>query len=134
MKTYHELLHTETYWVSKTQNDLFNAVEDYLTENGMTRSQFAKQLGVSKGYVSQVLSGNFDHRLSKLVTLSIAMGKAPVLAFEDLEAYAEKEVRGYSGTATTFPDVQKMDFRTIGFSPSIKFSESPDSREKPLAA
>ncbi len=95
MKTFKELLRTDTYWVSKIQNDLFNAVEDYLTEKGMTRSQFAEQLGVTKGYVSQVLSGDFNHRVSKLVELALAIGKAPVLEFEDLDDVVEKETQGF---------------------------------------
>jgi transcriptional regulator with XRE-family HTH domain len=98
MKTYRELLHTETFWVTKIQNDLYKAVEDYLIENGMTRSQFADQLGVTKGYVSQVLAGDFDHRLSRLVALSVAIGKAPVLHFENLEAIAEKETKDCKGS------------------------------------
>ena len=49
MKTYRELLHTETFWVTKIQNDLYKAVEDYLIEHGMTRSQFADQLIVLAG-------------------------------------------------------------------------------------
>lgn len=91
MKTYKELLQTDTYWISKIQNDLFNQVEQYLVDNEMTRTQFAEQLGVSKGYISQVLNGEFNHRLSKLIELSLAIGKAPVLVFEDLEEVAEKE-------------------------------------------
>lgn len=93
MKTYKELLQTDTYWISKIQNDLFNQVEQYLVDNEMTRTQFAEQLGVSKGYISQVLNGEFNHRLSKLIELSLAIGKAPVLVFEDLEEVAEKEDR-----------------------------------------
>lgn len=91
MKTYRELLQTDTYWITKIQNDLFNAVEDYLRENKMTRAQFAAQLGVSKGYVSQILGGEFNHRLSKLVELSLAIGKAPVLEFKDLDEVDKKE-------------------------------------------
>ncbi len=94
MKTYQELLETGSYWITKIQNDLYNAVEDYLEEKSMTRAQFAEQLGVSKGYVSQVLNGEFNHRLSKLIELSLAIGKAPVLEFEDLEVLAEKEASG----------------------------------------
>ncbi len=94
MKTYRELLQTDTYWITRIQTDLFNAVEDYLKSNNMTRTQFARELGVSKGYVSQVLGGDFNHRLSKLVELALAVGKAPVLEFEDLEEVAEKESRG----------------------------------------
>lgn len=98
MKTFPELLHTDTYWITKIQNDLFNAVEDYLKENNMTRSQFAGQLGVSKGYISQVLNGEFNGRLSTLVELSLAIGKAPVIEFEDLNDVADNEagmVRDY---------------------------------------
>lgn len=39
MKTYKELLQTDTYWISKIQNDLFNQVEQYLVDNEMTRTQ-----------------------------------------------------------------------------------------------
>ncbi|MEZ4963379.1 MAG: helix-turn-helix transcriptional regulator [Saprospiraceae bacterium] len=94
MKTYQELLQTDTYWMTKIQNDLYNAVEDYLAENNMSRTQFAEKLGVSKGYVTQLLSGEFNHRLSKLIELSLAIGKAPILEFEDIKEVAEKEDRG----------------------------------------
>ncbi|GJM33563.1 MAG: hypothetical protein DHS20C18_25640 [Saprospiraceae bacterium] len=94
MKTYKELLQTDTYWITKIQNDLYNAVENYLQANKMTRTQFAKQLGVSKGYISQVLNGEFNHRLSKLIELSLAIGKAPMLEFEDLDEVVEKEANG----------------------------------------
>jgi transcriptional regulator with XRE-family HTH domain len=94
MKSYKELLKTETYWLTKIQNDLFNAVEEYLETNKMTRTQFAKQLGVSKGYISQVLNGEFNHRLAKLIEIALAIGKAPVLDFEDLNSLADKESKG----------------------------------------
>jgi len=46
-------------------------------------------LGVTKGYVSQILNGDFNHRLSTLVDLSLAMGKAPVIQFTDLDKIIE---------------------------------------------
>ncbi len=95
MKTYRELLKTDTYWITKIQNDLFNAVELYLAENNLTRTQFAEQLGVTKGYVSQVLSGEFNHRLSKLIEISLAIEKVPIVEFEDLDEVAEKESAGF---------------------------------------
>ena len=84
MKTYQELLHTDTYWITKIQNDLYNAVEDYLAKNNMSHTQFAEKLGVSKGYVTQLLNGKFNHRLSKLIEVSLAIGKAPMFEFKDL--------------------------------------------------
>lgn len=94
MKSYEELLRTTTFWQTVIQNELYGALEDYLNKNNMTRSDFAKQLGVSKGYVSQVLNGEFNHRLSKLVELSLSIGKVPRLDFENLEEVIKKESAG----------------------------------------
>jgi transcriptional regulator with XRE-family HTH domain len=51
----------------------------------MTQTQFAEQLGVSKGYVSQVMKGEFNYTLKKLIDLSLAVGKVPVIVFKPLE-------------------------------------------------
>lgn len=88
MKSHSELLQTETYWTTKIQIDLYNAVEIYLKEQQMTRSEFAKKLGVTKSYVTQILKGDFDHRLSKLVEIALLIGKVPILKFEDFDSYS----------------------------------------------
>lgn len=80
-----ELLISPDYWVAKAQTDLFNQVNDYLRESKISRNDLAKTLGVTKGYVSQVLNGNCDHRLSKIVELSMAIGKVPTITFQDLQ-------------------------------------------------
>lgn len=80
-----KLIRSKGYNVSKIQNELFRQLTNYLEVNKMTRSAFAKQLGVSKGYVSQVLNGNFDYKISKLVELSLAIGKVPTIKFESVE-------------------------------------------------
>lgn len=80
-----ELLISPDYWVAKTQTDLFNQVNDYLLESKISRNDLAKKLGVTKGYISQVLNGNCDHRLSKIVELSMAIGKVPTITFQDLK-------------------------------------------------
>ncbi len=74
----------EGYWTAKIQLDLFRILEMYMEENGLSRTQLARKLGVSKGYITQVLNGDFDHRLSKLVGLSLAVGKVPDITFRDL--------------------------------------------------
>ena len=73
-----ELLRNPGYWTQDIQLDLYEAVNRYLKDNNMTRTQFAEKLGVSKGYVSQVLNGDFDHKLSKLVELALACDLVPV--------------------------------------------------------
>ncbi len=80
-----ELLQSKEYWTVRIQTQLFTQLENFLKTNKITRTQFAEKLGVSKGYVSQILNGDFNHSISKLIELSLAIGKAPILHFEDVE-------------------------------------------------
>lgn len=82
-----ELISSKEYWLSKIQIELFNQVSEYLDKNNMKRSELAKKLGVTKGYVSQVLNGDADHRISKVIELSLAIGLVPEVKFKDLEEY-----------------------------------------------
>jgi len=81
MKTREELLKSKEYWLEKIQNTLFNELEDYIENKGINKTVFAKELGVSKSYLSQILNGNFDHKLSKLIELSLAINKVPMINF-----------------------------------------------------
>ena len=82
-----ELLRSEGYWIAKLQTDLYRELVSFMEKNHMNSSQLAQYLGCSKGYISQLLNGNFDHKISKLVQLSLAMGKAPVLDYKDISDY-----------------------------------------------
>ena len=66
-----DLLTSAGYWIAKAQIDLHNCAEEFMSKNQMNRTQMAKHLGVSKGYVSQILNGDYDHKLSKFVELSL---------------------------------------------------------------
>ena len=77
MSQYTELLKTDEYWITRIQTLLFEAINDYLQKNKLTKSAFAKQIGVSKGYVTQVLNGDFDHKISTFVRLIRAVDKIP---------------------------------------------------------
>jgi len=83
------LLKSKGYNITKIQNELFRQLNEFMKEAHMNRTQLAKHLGVSKGYVSQVLNGNFDFKLSKLVELSLAMGMIPEINFIPFEAYED---------------------------------------------
>ncbi|MEI6886248.1 MAG: helix-turn-helix transcriptional regulator [Bacteroidota bacterium] len=99
MISHKELIQTPEYWIETIQNELFREVHNYLHEHGMNQTQFADQLGVSKGYISQILNGNFNFTLSKLVELSLAIGVVPKLAFEKIEEttaqFHDKEVKPF---------------------------------------
>lgn len=80
-----ELIRSKEYWLEKIQNALFVELEDYIEKNNLNKTKFAEKLGVSKSYLSQVLNGNFDHKLSKLIELSLAIDKIPMVRFENIK-------------------------------------------------
>ena len=80
-----ELLKSEGYWIAKIQTDLYREITAFMERNNMSSTQLANYLGCSKSYVSQLLNGNFNHKISKLVELSLAIGKAPVIDYQDLQ-------------------------------------------------
>lgn len=96
-----ELLRSKEYWVSAIQMKLFAEVDAFMKAHKMNRTQFAEYLGCTKGYVSQLLSGDYDNKLSKLVELSLAIGKAPELELVDFDALAKSDERVYSGASSS---------------------------------
>jgi len=90
-----ELLKSREYWMGEIQQELYELIEDYLKENNLTRIQFAEKLNVTKGYVSQILNGEFDHRLSKFIDLSLAIDKVPRVKFIDIEEIIKQDELGY---------------------------------------
>lgn len=88
-----ELIKSSEYWTTKFQLDLYNCAMQFMAENNMNRTQLAKYLGVSKGYISQLLNGDYDHKLSKLVELALAFGFVPDISFVKTEEYLRSETK-----------------------------------------
>lgn len=86
-----ELLKTEEYWFETLQNDLYRMVAEYIQKKGMNQTQLAEQLGVTKGYISQIMNGNFNYTLKKMIELSLALNKAPAFEFKNLEQYIQED-------------------------------------------
>lgn len=86
-----ELLSNKEYWLVGIQLDLNARLEAYMKENNMTRTQLAEKLGVTKGYVSQILNGDFDHKISKLVELSLAIGLVPTISYKPVQDVIEAD-------------------------------------------
>lgn len=97
MITNDELLETSEYWTTRIQLDLYSHLQEYMKANGLNRTQLAQKLGVTKGYITQVLNGDFDHRLSKLVELSLAVGLIPQLEFVPKAVFFEEKTKAVSG-------------------------------------
>ncbi|MEI8006995.1 MAG: helix-turn-helix transcriptional regulator [Bacteroidota bacterium] len=96
MKSQEELMRSRGYWIANIQLDLFKYVDEYMSKNNLNRSQLADKLGVTKGYISQVLNGEFNHRIATFVDLSLAIGKVPKVEFEDLEELITNTKEGYN--------------------------------------
>jgi transcriptional regulator with XRE-family HTH domain len=97
MKSFPELAKTRGYWLTKIQNELYDRLEQYREKNNWTRTELANHLGFTKGYLSQIMNGEFDHKLSKLIDLSLAVGLVPNLHLEEIETYVENYLSGYDG-------------------------------------
>ncbi|MCB9230703.1 MAG: helix-turn-helix transcriptional regulator [Bacteroidia bacterium] len=119
MITREELLSSEEHWVFEIQNQIFNLVKDYMEKEGINQTQLAERLGVSKGYVSQVLNGDFDHRISKLVSLVLATGNVPKLNFKPLDEVLQKDYLKRNRIIDLYAKVMREKPREDGFGASV---------------
>ncbi|WEK34891.1 MAG: hypothetical protein P0Y53_20580 [Candidatus Pseudobacter hemicellulosilyticus] len=105
-----DLLRSREYWMVQIQQDLYAVIEEYMQKNSLNRTSLAEQLQVTKGYITQVLKGDFDHKISKLVDLSLFAGKAPVLHFVDLNTFIQndEEDQTYSLVAHVKPSAGRF--------------------------
>lgn len=85
-----ELLKMPEYWTAQVQMSLYRAAEQFMEQNHMNRTQLAAYLGVSKGYVSQLLNGDYNYSVSKLVELAIKLNCVPKLQLEPLNKSTKK--------------------------------------------
>lgn len=119
--TRRELLSTPAYWITQLQLSIFRCADQFMTKHNMNRTQLAEHLGVSKGYVTQILSGDYNYSLSKMVELSLAMGYVPEINFVPLTEKINEDV-----------------FRTsvkVGMTNEMSYSDSknPESNYKTAA-
>lgn len=94
--TREELISSPEYWITGIQLDLLNCAREYMDKKNINQTKLAKELGVSKGYISQVLNGDYNHRISKLVELSLAFGYVPQISFVSIENYIQDTILKWS--------------------------------------
>ena len=108
-----DLLKDSVYWTTSLQMELYRQIESFMQKYRMNQKQLAEYLGCSKGYVSQLLSGDYDHKLSKFVALSLAIGKIPKFIFVDVDEYIENDNSPYTSVVpndifTTSPNRDQL--------------------------
>lgn len=106
--TREELLRSPEYWTTKLQLELYARIEEYMVENKINRTELAKRLGVSKGYVTQILNGDYDHRLSKLVEISLKINCIPIIVYEPIESVIDNNGLYKIKTEVQCPNIEKL--------------------------
>ncbi len=91
MFTREELLRSPEYWFEDAQNELYRQVIEYKERKGINQTQLAEELGVSKGYVSQILKGEFNYTLKTLIDISLAIGIVPKIEYKSIESVIEED-------------------------------------------
>jgi transcriptional regulator with XRE-family HTH domain len=86
-----ELIKDKNYVVSGIQLKLLNLIEEYMDKKNLNREKLAKELNVTKGYVSQLLNVTYDHKISKLVELALACDAMPLVNFVDLKQFIKDD-------------------------------------------
>lgn len=104
MITREDLLKSSEYWIETIQNKIFNDLIEYIEKNEVSNKQIAEILGLSKGRVSQILSGeNLNFRLDTLVKLCLAIDRIPdfrLIATDDFlksDKDTSKSPEGHTG-------------------------------------
>jgi transcriptional regulator with XRE-family HTH domain len=93
MLKHEELIKTPEYLLEIIQNELYRRVDNYMKTENINQTQLAQKLGVSKGYISQILNGGFNHTLKKLIDLSISIGLVPKVDFVPINEVSTKTVK-----------------------------------------
>jgi len=105
MVTRKEILRSPEYWFEEIQNELYRQVVEFMEQENLNQTQLADRLGVSKGYISQLLKGEFNHSLKKLIELSLSMGRVPRIEYKAIAQVLEedKQIRSIrEGAVQTF--------------------------------
>lgn len=98
MITRQDILTNSAYWEQKIQLEIYNCACTFMKTNNMNRTMLATHLGVSKSFVSQLLSGNYNYSLSKLIEISLKLGFQPDFTFKPI--HLENSKSRISDTAT----------------------------------
>lgn len=88
-----ELLKSPEYWITSIQIDLYNCAKKFMEKNNMNHTQLAKHLNISEKYISQLLNGDYNCKLSELVELSLALGYIPNFQFKEIELCIENDTQ-----------------------------------------
>ena len=86
-----EILGMPEYWFQEAQLDFYNQVKNYMKKEKINNVQLAGRLGVGKSYVTQILNGEYNYSLKKLIDICLAIGIVPKINYTPLEAVIKED-------------------------------------------
>ena len=97
-----EMMKYPEFWMEKVQNEIYYNLKRYQEEKSLNQTQLAQHLGFSKGYISQILKGEFNHSIKKLIELGLAINKileVKFISFDEylVQMYANSEINMETG-------------------------------------
>lgn len=112
-----KLLRSKEYGISTLKYTLLNLIGEFQKKNKLKDKDLAHKLHVSPGYVSQILNGTYDHKLSKVAELAHACNAVPLLFFVDIDKFIEEDAK--NRVFVTFPAER---YKRLTFSDSTPYS------------
>ncbi len=123
--TREDLLKSSDYWIEIIQNKIFSDLIEYIEDNNISNEQLREILGVSKGRVSQIKSGNnLNFRIDSLVKLCISINKIPDFQLVDITEFIKREEE--SSMSLVFKEtkhIQKPADEMIRYKQGLKYSK-----------
>lgn len=90
--TREDILKAPEYWITQIQIAICRCADTFMREHNMSRTQLAEYLGVSKSYVTQILSGDYNYSIEKLADISIKLGYAPNVEFTPIAETIQEDL------------------------------------------
>jgi transcriptional regulator with XRE-family HTH domain len=110
--TREKLLKSPAYWFEYQQNELFRQVDEYMRSEKINQTELAERLDVSKGYISQILNGNFNYTLKKLIEISLSIGLVPQIGYKKIESVIREDAQMksyYESDVSIFDNIIQLD-------------------------
>jgi len=101
----------EANWSSvleKTLLEITEVLAKKMSSRRVSRSQLAEMLGTSRSYISQIMSGFPNMKLSTLFKLSFVLGLRPRIVFDPMVSIEENEFKAVSRRGTSIEKISIM--------------------------
>ena len=86
-----DLLKSKAYWLENIQDDFYREIDEYMDKHSLNKRELSEKMNISSGRLTQILKGNFNHKLGKFVDYCMSLGIVPIVNFVDIEDYIKED-------------------------------------------